>query len=233
VEVGRCQLVLVAAAVLALGGCSLFDAAGEGDDQPGGGGSDGGAGGDAQSACRIDDDFEDGLVAAAWVPYDDDDADWTETDGALRVSFSGTEEAWAGYDLRDGLDFNEGETWIEIAEVGGNYTGFDVYLDDAELELYVEDGNTLVGEVYGTESSDDLTEVPYVPAMHRILRIRATGGVVYWEASPDGGDWELIHMQGAPFPLDDVLVSVEAGGDSSDPPAAFESFAVSPTGCAQ
>lgn len=230
-EVGRCQLVLVAAAVLALGGCSLFDAAGDdGAESPG---SDAGTGGDGQAACRIDDDFEDGVVDGAWIPYDEDDASLSESDGALRVSFSGDGEAWAGYDLRDRFDFSEGATWIEIAEADGNYTGFDVYLGDAELELYVEDGELLIGEVYGTDALDDATEVPYVPAMHRILRIRATGGVVYWEASPDGGDWELIHMQGAPFPLDDVLVSVEAAGDSSDSPAAFESFAVTPTGCAQ
>jgi hypothetical protein len=231
VEVGRCQLVLVAAAVLALGGCSLFDATGGDGSDPGGG--DGGAGGDGQSACRIDDDFEDGVVGGAWVPYDEDDAQLSESDGTLQVSFSGDGEAWAGYDLRDRFDFTEGETWIEIAEADGDYTGFDVYLGDAELELYVEDGNTLIGEVYATESSDQLSEVPYVPAMHRFLRIRATGGVVYWEASPDRAEWELIHMQEAPFPLDDVLVSVEAAGDSSDSPAAFESFAAMPTGCAQ
>ena len=234
VEVGRCQLALVAAVVLALGGCSLFDAAGgDGNDRPGGG--DGGAG-DTDAApvgpCLAD-DFEDGVIAGEWVAYDEDGADVSEEAGTLLVSFSGGSEAWAGYDLRDRVDMTEGEVRVEIALAGGIYAGFDICFGDQELEMYVEDGENLVGEVYNTDASDSLSQIQYLAGVHVIWRIRTGDGMVYWEASQDGSDWDLIHSQAAPFPLDDVTVTVEAAGTDGDQPAAFESFAATPTGCAQ
>lgn len=230
---GRSQLVLVAALMLA--GCSLIDAAGGGAD---GGGSSGGdrdgaaGGGDAAAACRpIIDDFEDGVVADDWVAFNDEDAVVSEELGQLRIDFNGTQEAWAGYDLRDRIDFTEGEVRVEVGTAGGMYTGFDLCFGDQELEFYVDDQDTLIGEVYGTDALDDLSEIPYLPGVHAIWRIRASQGVVYWEVSQLGDDWQLVHMQEAPFPLDDVTVTIEAAGTSGEPPASFDSFTALPTGC--
>jgi hypothetical protein len=225
----RCQIFLVAAAALC--GCSLIDASGGGGDRGADGGS--GAEGDAPGSCRVVDDFEDGAIADDWVAYEDPDAAVVESGGAVRVTFSGAGEAWAGYDLRDRIDFSEGEVRVEITSAGGLYTGFDVCFGEQELELWIEDGETLIGETYNTDSADDYTAVPYDAVDHRFLRIRASGGMVYWEASPDEGNWESIHTQAAAFSLDDVTVTIEAAGSSGDPPAAFESFSATPTGCAQ
>lgn len=229
----RCQIALVAVALLS--GCSLLDAAGgpTGDGGSGGGGDGGQEPGDGSTGCRVVDDFEDGVIGDPWVSWNDDDATVSESGGALRVTFSGADEAWAGYDLRDRIDFTEAEVRVEIQAAGGSYTGFDVCFGDQELELWIEDGDLLIGEVYNTDTLDDSTVVNYDPDDHRILRIRSSQGTVYWEASPDGIEWESIHTQAAPFPLDDVTVTVEAAGQTDDPQAAFESFAATPTGCAQ
>ncbi|HEU5060969.1 MAG TPA: hypothetical protein VFU21_30775 [Kofleriaceae bacterium] len=228
----RCQMLLVAAAALC--GCSLIDASGGGSDRDSGGGADGAAeaGGDAAGSCRLVDDFEDGVIADEWVAFDEPDAAVVESGGAVRVTFSGA-EAWAGYDLRDRIDFSEGEVRVEVTSAGGLYTGFDVCFGDQELELWIEDGDVLTGETYNTDTADDSTSVVYDPEAHRFLRIRASGGMVYWEASPDESNWESIHTQAAAFSLDDVTVTIEAAGSSGDPPAAFESFSATPTGCAQ
>ena len=229
----RCQIFLVAVGMLS--GCSLVDAAGDGTGSDGGlgGGDDAGGGGDGPAGCRVVDDFEDGVIGDPWVSWNDDDATVSESGGAMRVSFSGAGDAWAGYDLRDRIDFTEAEVRVEIVGSGGSYTGFDVCFGDQELELWIEDGDQLTGEVYNTDSADDSTVVTYSPNDHRILRIRASAGMVYWEASADGAEWESIHTQAAPFPLDDVTVTIEAAGQTEDPQAAFESFAATPTGCAQ
>jgi hypothetical protein len=102
-----------------------------------------------------------------------------------------------------------------------------------ELELYVLNGEILFGEVYNTDGADDYTDIPFQPELHRIWRIRSDGRLIHWEVSADGDEWELLHTQAPPFPLDDVLVAVEAGGESGDPPAAFASFATTPAGCAR
>lgn len=224
----RYRLALVAA-VMGVG-CSLVDAA-RGDDRAGDAAP--GAGGDAATACGITDDFEDTAAGAAWVPYDDDGAAVAESGGALRVSFTGTEESWAGYDTRDRFDFSEGEVRVEIDAAGGHYTGFDLCFGDMELELYIEDGETVIGDVYGTDEADAWSEITYDPILHRILRIRIADSMVHWEVSQTGEQWDPVHTQAAPFSLEDLLVSVEAGGTTGDPPAAFGSFVATPTGCAR
>jgi hypothetical protein len=224
----RHRLALVA--TLSGAGCSLVDAAGDdraADAAPGSGGDSG------TSSCAVTDDFEDGVAGHSWVPYDDEGAAVTESAGALRVSFTGSTEAWGGYDLRNRVDFTEGEVRVEIESVGGTYTGINLELDDMELELYVEDGETLFGEVYNTPDADDYTAVPFEPDLHRVWRIRSDGALIYWEVSADGNEWETIHTQAPPFLLDDLLVAAEAGGESGDPPAAFASFATTPAGCAR
>jgi hypothetical protein len=228
--VGRPLIALAAAAALA--GCSLLDAAstGPGDRADAGAlpGIDGAPGG-----CALEDDFEDGIPADIWDPYEDTGATLVEENGDVRVSFSGSSEAWAGYRMVPVIDLTRGEVRVEVSAVGGVYTGFDVCVDDMELGFYVEDGTTLIGEVCGTDANDDSDEVAYDPGMHRIWRIRSQDDVVYWEASPNGDGWELIHSQPAPFPLDQVAVFVEAGGALGDPSARFESFSARPTDCAQ
>lgn len=228
--VGRTPIALAAAAALA--GCSLLDAASTspapGDRADALPGIDAAPGG-----CALNDDFEDGIPADIWDPYEGTGATVIEANGNVRVSFSGSSEAWAGYRLVPTIDLTQGEVRVEVSAVGGAYTGFDLCVDDMEIDFYVEDGSSLIGEVCGTDSNDDYDEVGYDPGMHRIWRIRSHEGVVYWEASPNGDGWELIHSQPAPFPLDQVAIFVEAGGVLGDPPAVFESFSARPTDCAQ
>jgi hypothetical protein len=226
--VGRTPIALAAAA---LAGCSLLDAAGT-SSVPGDAGALPGIDA-APGGCAVDDDFEDGIPADIWDPYNDTDATIVEANGNVRVSFTGSSEAWAGYRMVPVIDLTQGEVRVEVSAVGGAYTGFDVCVDDMELDFYVDDGTTLIGEVCGTDANDEYDEVGYDPGMHRIWRIRSHDGVVYWEASPNGDEWELIHSQPAPFPLDQVGIFVEAAGVLGDPSARFESFSARPTDCAQ
>jgi len=218
----------------ALAGCSLIDAADNGGHGDGTPRDDAAAGGDgAPGGCSIADDFEDGLKAAIWNQFDDEDAQVREANGVLEISFSGLIDAYAGYELAQPIDLTEGEARIEVRTAGGTFTGLEVCFDDMELELYTEDVDTLIGEVCGTDSNDDVDEIPFDSLVHLVWRIRTQDGAVYWEVSQDGDQWDLVHTQAIPFPLDVVTIIVEAGGVEGDPSAAIESFAATPTGCAQ
>jgi len=228
--VGRTWIVLVAASALA--GCSLVDAASD-TGAPAAGGDGSGDDDGAPAGCALRDDFEDGVTAALWQSFNDDDAHVREVAGALEITFDGLPDSWAGYRLADTIDFTEGEVEIEVKTAGGIYTALEVSVDDMELVLFTEDVDLLIGAVNDTPLDDDGDEILYDAGAHRFWRIRAQDGVVYWEASPDGGVWDTIHTQDVPFPLDAVTILVEAGGGLGDPGAAIESFSATPTGCAE
>ena len=216
-------------ALLAASGCSLVDAAREG-------GADGGASGGSDGAaagCALTDDFEDGVAGEAWQPFEQAGASAEERDGALRVSFSSPSPAWAGYTTREPVDLTEGEVRLDVASVGGEFTALEVELDGMLLVLYVRAGTYLTAEVAGTTASDFGIATSYNAVADRIWRIRTEGGFVHWESSRDGEGWASIHSQEAPFALDAVLITLDAGGLDGYPPAAFESIAIRPTGCAQ
>ena len=232
--VGGSWIALVA--VSALTGCSLLDAAsdtgapaGAGDASTG----DDGSGDAALPGCALIDDFEDGIAAAMWAPFDDDDAQVREANGQLEVSFSGITDSWAGYEMASPIDLTRGEVRMTVNAPGGTYTGIEVCFDDMELELYAEDTETLIGGVSGTPDSDDCDEIPFEPGVHQVWRIRTEAGIAYWEVSPYGGDWTVVHSQEVPFPLDAVTILVEAGGVDGDPTATIESFAATPADCAE
>lgn len=217
----RCQLVL---ALLGLCGCSLVDAAGGGEPAPGA---------DASLPCQLADDFEDGVTAAAWQPWSEEDAEAHEADGTVQVTFTSAAGGWAGYELRQAIDLTAGEVRLELAAVGGEYTVLEIASGSMILALYVEDGDTLTAQVTGAGDGDDWVPAEYLADMDVFWRIRVEGGFVHWETSQDGAGWESIHSQAAPFPLDAVQVSFGAGGVAGDPPAAFESFATRGAACAQ
>lgn len=228
---GRSWLPLVAAASLA--GCSLLDAADDGPSAEASTDAAAARSDGAPAVCALTDEFADGVADARWEIDSDDDAGIRQVGGMLEISFTGSSESWAGYQLRAPIDLTEGEIRLTVTTAGGAYTGLEVRLDDMELAFYAEDVDSLIGEVIGTDASDDWEEIPYLPGLHLIWRIRTQDGVVYWEVSQDGAAWESIHMQPFPFPLDAVSVVIEAGGLLGDPPALIESFAATPTGCAE
>jgi hypothetical protein len=221
----------------ALAGCSLIDAAADDSVRADGSPDTDAAAADgdgAQAGCTLTDDFEDGVAAAMWNPFDDADAHVREANGVLEISFTGDVlDEWAGYELAQPIDLAEGEVRIEVRSAGGSFTGLEVWFDDMVLGLYTEDVETLIGEVSGTDSNDGSDGVPFDPLVHRVWRIRTLDGAVYWEVSQDGDQWDLVHTQAIPFPLDAVTIVVEAGGTLGEPTAGIESFAATPTGCAE
>lgn len=220
---------LVATALLFAAGCSLIDAAGT--EQPAAPpGLDGSP--DGGGDCRMSDDFEDGVTGEAWDDFSQPGASVSEEAGGVRVSFSGT-GAFAGYYLKGTVDLTDGEVLAQIADVGGTYTVLQVERDSALVSLYVEGGQVILATVEGAGDADIGVPAEYLPAEDIFWRIRGEGGFVNWEVSVDQDTWEALYRAEAPFPLDQVEVSIAAGGVSGDPPALFESFAMSATGCSQ
>jgi hypothetical protein len=220
---------LVATALLFAAGCSLIDAAGTDSEEPAAG-PDGAP--DSGGDCSMFDDFEDGVTGEAWDDFSQPGASVSEEAGGVRVSFSGA-GAFAGYYLRGTVDLTEGEVLAQIADVGGTYTILQVERDSALVSLYVEAGQVIIATVEGAGDSDIGVPAEYVPAEDVFWRIRGEGGFINWELSDDQNSWVTLHRAEAPFALDQVEVSIAAGGVDGDPPALFESFAMSATGCTQ
>ena len=72
-----------------------------------------------------------------------------------------------------------------------------------------------------------LASVPYNGATHAWWRLRESGGMIFWETSPDGMTWSMLAMGPSPVTLSPIDVSLGAGvtlGTASPGLARFDSI---------
>lgn len=144
----------------------------------------------------------------------------------VRWTYRGPEAAvWSGR-LRttatwaDPSNRSEGEAWtntpdtlvgssvvVELAQAAAGIsteTYFQLYgatMDANALEFRVS-GGTLHGQALGVGGGLLWgSAYPYVPYLHRWLRIRESAGTVYWETSLDGFAWDLVESWAPTFPI--------------------------------
>jgi hypothetical protein len=195
-------------------GCRLVDAAG------------GGPAADAAPCLPVPavvDDFEDGVVNAAWSTYADPGTSLEEADGVLRVLYSGTDTAWAGYVTAAAHDIRGGWLSAEVTQVGGS-TILELNAGDTRVQTYA-DGGTLFGTVLvGTDTLSEF-ETDYLPEMHAYWRMREEAGWVHWETSPDGSSWTEMDARPTPLAAEAARLLLSGGGVEGDEPSEFGSAA--------
>lgn len=76
------------------------------------------------------------------------------------------------------------------------------------LTTFVSNGSISFRYWNGSTNSD--TSITYNPATHRYLRIRESGGTVYWDTSPDGLNWTNQRSLATPFDVSSVYMLVVA-----------------------
>ncbi|AEL19949.1 hypothetical protein SEA_TAPIOCA_21 [Mycobacterium phage Tapioca] len=98
---------------------------------------------------------------------------------------------------------------------------------EGEYNLICLDGAGFGAE--GTPIEPVATGVTYDPAIHSWLRIRESGGTIYWETSPDTAPLEWSVMASGAHTFTSAQATVQLGGVFA--PAAFtvSSFNIAPT----
>jgi hypothetical protein len=113
-----------------------------------------------------------------------------------------------------------GEAYLQASASAGNV-----------VAVTVSEGKLIAVQGVGGTFTHLATE-RYEPARHRWLRLRERGGTTYWETSPDGCEWELLHSKANPVTLTAVTLDIGAGtwqGTAAPGVVVFDNFNVRDT----
>lgn len=176
--------------------------------------------GTTTSRCDITslvDPFDAGEIAHWWQPVGGAAAcSVYQTDaGALAMTTTASFAA-CGVESRLGYDLGDGEAVVEVAEPGdggpslnfelrdpaGRAYRFHLHESPLQISVQIEDG---------TSGADEVVDILYDPAIHRLWRFRQRPGELYLETSGgEGGDWIELYQVTPGGPLDDVVVRLSA-----------------------
>lgn len=202
-------LVAFLAAAPALGACSLLapsdealmgpplgsGAASTSSGSVGGGGGGGAGGQGAAGRCNkttlIAESFDDGAIDARFAP----EGDITESGGEL-VAFAPGAASYALMRTEHYYDLDDSEIRVRVTpDIDGTEEAF-VSADyeasqDTWASLHLTEGmlRALRTELGARET---LAEVAYDPEVHRVWRLRETGGTFFWETSADGDAFTVL-----------------------------------------
>jgi hypothetical protein len=187
------------------------------------------------SASSVSDDFNSGNYPQPdWKAESTSDCAATLAGDALRFEVTGTDFDHCDYESRAVHDFTDSAISVELLEAptsGGAFAWLSVdnrstpgAADTAAMEV-------ADGELYARVPPGRLATVAYDPVEHRWLRMRESGGLLYWETSPDGSAWNELHVAASPFDLS--AVELELGlqaspGDTVPAVARFDNLNVAP-----
>ncbi|MFI8299991.1 hypothetical protein ACIGCZ_29105 [Streptomyces nigra] len=185
----------------------------------------------------LTDDFADGTVDPAKWPDSYEGGGFSEVGGRARVACNTAYNAFASaeaYRLREsGVHVR---VWPPTAggAVAEAWTQLLIQTQtlgtDAIFEVSAVTGNLIMASRVGYFDAAQVA-IPYDPDAHAWLRIRETGGQLFWDTSPDGLTWTNRRTATSPAWVGDTTLQVQliAHRDGGvDDYAEFDSFNVTP-----
>ena len=182
---------------------------------------------------QFTDNFNDNTFnAVAWGnSYEDATSRHVEANARLEIRIAAnTTDDWAGYVSTQTYQLAGDRVFVEVPIVNaqrGN-TVFLMWTSTAKTDgpsMEYERGR-LIARRRIASNILDRANIPYVAANHRWWQIREKAGTMYWEVSPDGATWTIVHMEATPAQTT-AIVTLAAGSNSNPDPAdlvAFDNF---------
>lgn len=186
-------------------------------------------------ATLLADDFADGVRAPSWGwAFASGGAARAETGGRLVITLADMTagSSYAGYATNRTYDLTESRVYVEVPVMASTATAAQVYMSAAfnrpgpdDRVQFLQESGTLSArkDIAGTIST--LWSAPWDATAHRWWQLRETGGLLYWETSPDGVVWTTRATDGDPTNLAAVRIEIGAGtwrSETSPGTAAFD-----------
>lgn len=144
-------------------------------------------------------------------------AQCTVSDGKLNVTTT-TAASFFGIESYNWGDLTGSRVAIELKNAGNqSLTTFQA----VPIELIISDLTNVLefvvqlGTIYARKivasTPTDLGSATYSAVTHRFLRIRESGGTVYWEYSADNDTWSQLGSSATPFAITLLKLNIAAG----------------------
>lgn len=122
-----------------------------------------------------------------------------------------------GMDSKDSFDLTGSNVSVEVVNVGNQalvsleVTPIQLQVDASNIIFFLISGNILYAfkKVAGVQTS--VASVAYNSTTQRYLRIRESGGTIYWDYSADRGSWTNLTTLANPFAVTVLTFTFSAG----------------------
>ncbi|HEU0014237.1 MAG TPA: vanadium-dependent haloperoxidase, partial [Longimicrobium sp.] len=170
--------------------------------------------------------------SAKWYAF----GEYREINGRLELSPTGVSGQYAGYESATTYDLAGSEISVELVHPLVSFSGAETILGvdkDSSNSVAISVANDRIYaevQVAGTYTTPAYRA--YDPVRDRWLRIREKDGTTYWETSPDGQTWGLLHSMANPVDPWAVEIKLSAGTYKDLPQpgtAVFDNFNVRTT----
>jgi len=127
---------------------------------------------------------------------------------ALVPNRAGT--AYGGYGTLATRDFREHCVYVTFVTVPTASSDMTMqFVTSTSVGFNVRDGKLVVYSTTGNYTP--ITSVTYDPVAHHVLRLRETGGMLYWETSSDGATFAGIYSERDRIDLSSIGIRLFAG----------------------
>jgi hypothetical protein len=178
--------------------------------------------GDAAGACtdfaEIADNFDDATIAPKWTADADAGMSVDETGGILRISLVTTaSDSYGALFSTCAYDARGRSVAITVAGRPRNVQGSEMalcflYRDVGFEQVCVDLDGANVAAVYNdNDTVMTLASRTYNAITHRHWRVREQTGTTFFETSPDGTTWAMLHSFPSPFDMSRAHVSLLSG----------------------
>jgi hypothetical protein len=157
------------------------------------------------------DDFNGAMNAALWETIADPNVRVSQP-GRLEVALAPNQPgtAYGGYGTRTMRDFREHCLYVTFATVPTAASDMTIqFVSSTSLGFNVRNGQLVA--YYNDGDYTPITSVTYDPVVHHVLRLRETGGRLFWETSPDGVTFAGMYSEPDRVDLSSIGIRIFAG----------------------
>jgi hypothetical protein len=174
----------------------------------------------------LTDNFDDGVVPGqGWGgAFSNGMANYTETGGHLVITTPSNQlqNDYAGYLSDLSYDLHNDAVFVEVLQVPDPSGNADTYLRASadggnDLTIIEEHGTLSFHQSINGTITSVTPSIPYDPVQHRWWRIRETGGLSFWETSPDAMTWTVRAQENDPFDVSAMYLQLIAGTYLKEP----------------
>lgn len=157
------------------------------------------------------DDFNGAMNAALWETIVDPNVGVSQP-GRLEIALAPNQAGanYGGYGTLGARDFREHCVYVTFVTVPTAPSDMTIqFVTSTSLGFNVRNGQLVV--YYNDGNYTPITSVTYDPVAHHVLRLRETGGRLFWETSSDGAMFAGIYSEPDRIDLSSIGIRIVAG----------------------
>ena len=168
--------------------------------------------------------------ATLWNSFPSSGGSVSVSGGLLSLTDTASTAAFSVLQSVSTYDLTSSYLYVQLASAGTQATNtlalMKMQVDaNTSVQILVQNGTIAAQHQVTGAYGALLGSQTYSAATHKWLRIRESGGTLFYEYSADGNTWSTLYSEANPFPLVSLQVSLQEGSTGTTDPVATSQWA--------